>query len=178
MYIAIFVCFTTKAIHLELVGNLTSNNYIMALRRFIARRVKSLNIKSDNGTSFVAAYNELSKFLRANCSTLSERFANDINFHFIPAYSPHFGGPCEAGVKSVKYHLQRVLSNCNQTFEELNTTFTLIEAILNSRPLTPISSGPADYTPLKPGHFLIGRPLTCLLQRDLQQSSTNYLSRF
>ena len=62
VYVAIFICFTTKAIHLELVGDLTSNKYLLALYRFISRRGKPVNIYSDNGTSFVGAYNDLSKF--------------------------------------------------------------------------------------------------------------------
>lgn len=56
VYIAIFVCFKTKAIHIELVGDLTSNSFLSALRRFVSRRGKATHIYSDNGTSFVGAY--------------------------------------------------------------------------------------------------------------------------
>lgn len=179
VYIAIFVCFSTKAMHLELVGDLTSNNFLLALYRFISRRGKPLNIYCDNGTSFVGAYNDISKFLKCNRDSIGETLNNDqINFHFIPAYSPHFGGLWEAGVKSTKFHLNRVLGNCHLTFEQLYTTLTQIEAILNSRPLTPLSSDPADCTPLTPGHFIIGRSLTSLPQKDYLNASDNILSRF
>ncbi|XP_072949814.1 uncharacterized protein [Epargyreus clarus] len=101
-----------------------------------------------------------------------------IKFHFIPAYSPHFAGLAEAGVKSTKHHLVRVLGNCHLTYEELNTTLTQIEAILNSRPLTPLSPDPEDMMPLSPGYFLIGRPLTSLPSQDYQERPTTSLSRF
>ncbi|XP_047545909.1 uncharacterized protein LOC125077861 [Vanessa atalanta] len=179
VYIAIFICFTTKAIHLELVSDLTSNHFLLALYRFISRRGKPASIFSDNGTSFVGAYNDLSKFIKSNAASLSESLANDgISFKFIPAYSPHFGGLWEAGVKSTKYHLQRVLGCSNLTFVELYTTLTQIEAILNSRPLTPLSSDPDDDTPLTPGHFLIGRPLTSIPQPNLQDLSMSQLTRY
>lgn len=178
-YIAIFVCFTTKAVHLELVGDLTSNNYQLALRRFMSRRGKPSHIFSDNGTSFVGAYNDISNFLKSNCDSLAAETAQDgIQFHFIPAYSPNFGGLWEAGVKSTKYHLNRVLGNCNLTFEELTTTLTQIEAILNSRPLSPLSSEVDDYTPLTVGHLLIGRPFTSLPVRNYEDYPVNRLSRY
>ncbi|XP_052742136.1 uncharacterized protein LOC128198001 [Bicyclus anynana] len=179
VYIAIFICLTTKAIHLELVSDLTSNSYISTIKKFISRRGKPRHLSSDNGKSFIGAYNDLARFLQDNSSSLSSDFANEgIDFHFIPAYSPHFGGIWEAGVKSVKFHLYRVLGNCNFTFDELYTVLTQIEAILNSRPLTPLSSDPDDFTALTPGHFLIGRPLTGLPVKDYQEIKTNHLSRY
>ncbi|XP_047518884.1 uncharacterized protein LOC125058772 [Pieris napi] len=179
VYIVVFVCFTTKALHLELVGDLSSNNFISTLRRFIARRGKPQHIYSDNGTTFVGAYNEIASFLKQNSNSLANDLINEgINFHFIPAYSPHFGGIWESAVKSTKYHLVRVLGNSKLTFEELYTTLTQIEAILNSRPLTPLSSTPEDLTPLTPGHFLIGRPFTAIPTSDLRQEKESQLNRF
>jgi hypothetical protein len=57
-YIAIFVCFTTKAIHLEVVTSLTTEAFLAALRRFIARRGCPRTIHSDNGTNFRGASNQ------------------------------------------------------------------------------------------------------------------------
>ncbi|XP_037295306.1 uncharacterized protein LOC119189510 [Manduca sexta] len=147
--------------------------------QFISRRGKPKHIYSDNGTSFVGAYNDIGKFLKSNCHSLPANMANEeINFHFIPPYSPHFGGLWEAGVKSIKYHFPKVLGNCNLTYEELNTVLVQIEAVLNSRPLTAISSDPNDLQPLSSGHFLIGRPLTAIPASNFKNSCTSYLNRF
>jgi hypothetical protein len=58
-YVVLFICFATKAVHLEIVQNLTSQDFIACLKRFMARRGKPYKIWSDNGTNFVGANNEL-----------------------------------------------------------------------------------------------------------------------
>ena len=101
-----------------------------------------------------------------------------IEWGFIPPYSPHLGGLWEAGVKSCKYHLRRVMGNTLFTFEELTTSLVQIEACLNSRPLSPLSSDPSDLKPLTPGHFLIGEPLTSLPDNNLTDININHLDRW
>lgn len=64
------------------------------------------------------------------------------------------------------------------TFEELTTIFTQIEAILNSRPLTSVSTDSSDLNALTPGHFLTGAPLTVIPEPDLEENPLNCLSRF
>lgn len=105
-YLCIFVCLSTKAVHLELVTSLTKEAYMAALNRFIARRGKPRTILSDNGTNFVGACNELNKFLQT--SNLDSCIAQEgIEFSFTPPYSPHFNGVAEAAVRSIKHHLTR-----------------------------------------------------------------------
>ena len=181
-YISLFICFVTRAIHLELVSDLTTEAFIASLRRFIARRGKPKQIWSDNGTNFTGAKSELhllGKFLKDNNNALANEVQNEgISWSFIPSYSPHFGGLWEAGVKTVKYHLRRVAGNALLTFEQLYTLLTQIEATINSRPLTPLSSDPSDMAPLTPAHFLIGRPLVSIPDPDLMDVPENRLSHF
>ncbi|XP_046393727.1 uncharacterized protein LOC124161449 [Ischnura elegans] len=180
-YIAVFVCFATKAIHLELVGNLTSESFIGCLRRFMARRGKCANLYSDNATNFKGAHKELHKlFTSASHEAKLNKFLieDNIKWHFIPPRSPHFGGLWEAGVKSVKFHLRRILGEAHLTYEEMYTCLTLIEACLNSRPLCPLSCDPNDLNPLTPSHFLIGTALTAAADSDLREVPLNRLSRW
>lgn len=179
-YICLFVCFATRAIHLELVTSLTSEAYLLALKRFISRRGKPMQIFSDNGKTFVGALKEFSKFLDTNESDiLNYTSDNSIEFSFIPPYSPHFGGLWEAGVKSCKYHLRRIVGNAHLTYEELSTVLAQIEAVLNSRPISPMSTDPTDLLPLSPAHFLIGRPLTAPAdKKDLTMTATHRLPRY
>jgi hypothetical protein len=106
-YIAIFVCFTTKAIHIELVTELTTAEFL-ALRRFIARRGLPQNIYSDNATNFVGANNELIELKnffenkQFKNQIMNQLVNMSIKWHFIPPRSPHMGGLWEINVKSVK----------------------------------------------------------------------------
>ncbi|CAK9816560.1 hypothetical protein ANTQUA_LOCUS9005 [Anthophora quadrimaculata] len=182
VYIAVFVCFSTKAVHIELVSDLTSDAFLAALRRFFARRGKSSDIYSDNATNFLGADRELRETLRTILAETQDSpihnylLSQNTRWHFIPPRSPHFGGLWEAAVKSLKHHLNRIVRNTLLTFEELNTHLTEIEAILNSRPLTQLSSDPNDLTPLTPGHFLIGDSLTSTPEYDFTSSKVGRLS--
>lgn len=178
-YVCLFICMVTRAIHLELVTSLSTDDYLLALKRFISRRGKPHVIFSDNGKNFVGAEKELSMFFKNNSQEIVNFTANDsIKFSFIPPYSPHFAGFWEAGIKSCKYHLRRVVGNARLTYEEFSTVLTQIEAVLNSRPMSPMSTDPSDLSPLTPAHFLIGRPLTSPASEDLTAEQPSRLSRY
>ncbi|GFX49984.1 uncharacterized protein TNCV_3883131 [Trichonephila clavipes] len=119
----------------------------------------------------------LSKLVRDREESLFAFFAEEgIEWSFIPPRSPNCGGLWEANIKSLKYHFKRVAGNSKFSYEELLTLITQIEAILNSRPLTPLSSDVDDLEVLTPAHFLIGRPITAIVEPSLLQCESNRLN--
>ena len=102
----------------------------------------------------------------------------NIKWRFNPPAAPHFGGLWEAGIKSVKTHLTRVIGAQILTYEELNTILIQIEALLNSRPMYDISTDPNDLTALSPGHFLTMASLSAIPDYDLTTLNMNRLDRW
>ncbi|XP_048002429.1 uncharacterized protein LOC125238968 [Leguminivora glycinivorella] len=162
-YICLFVCMATKAVHIEAVSELSTAGFLAAFKRFVARRGYCSDLYSDNGSNFVGAAKELQYLFNAEKSSLIPELAdwmasNGTQWHFIPPYAPNFGGLWEAGIKSCKFHLKRVIGNATLTFEEISTVLSQIEACMNSRPLWRIDDN-GESLPLTPGHFLVGESL-------------------
>lgn len=171
-YIAVFICFWSKAIHLDLVSGLSTEKFIAALRRFMARRGVCREIHSDNATNFKGADRELQELFKAgkNTKPATEVMAEcGLQWKFIPTRAPHFGGIWEAAVKSTKHHMKRVIGLSTLTFEEMSTLLAQIEACLNSRPLTQMSQDPNDYEALTPAHFLVGSSLLFPVETETLQ---------
>lgn len=182
-YIAIFICMVTKAVHLELVSDLTSQTFILALKRMASRRGVPKHMYSDNGTNFVGADRELRKQLIAYQTFNSEDVNREINnleieWHFNAPSWPNAGGLWEAAVKSMKHHLKRVLGEQKLTYEEFTTLLTQIEACLNSRPLGPLTEDVEDLDYLTPGHFLIGAPLLSIPHENLEDAHIGIRNRW
>ncbi|GBN17173.1 hypothetical protein AVEN_29902-1, partial [Araneus ventricosus] len=182
IYVCIIICLSTKAIHLELVSDLSSEALIAALKRFMARRGKCRKILSDNATNFVGTKNEINRLfkLMEQQDALFQNFLSEeeITWSHIPPRAPHHGGLWEVGVKAFKFYFKRVVSNTCLTYEEFLTILIQIEGLLNSRPLTPLSSEVEDLEILTPGHFLIGRPITAIPEPLMVELNDNRLNRW
>ncbi|XP_035211389.1 uncharacterized protein LOC118185612 [Stegodyphus dumicola] len=139
-YIGLFICFATKAIHLEVVSDLPTDAFLAALRRFISRRGRPVNLYSDNATNFrgAATHIKYQSVLLNSAKIQNFEAQESIVWHFIPPSAPHFGGLWETGIKSAKQHLFEVFKSALLTFEEPTTLVIQIEACLNSRPLPPL----------------------------------------
>ncbi|XP_057335042.1 uncharacterized protein LOC130673847 [Microplitis mediator] len=181
-WICVFVCLSTSAVHLEVVSDYSSSGFIAALRRFISRRGICTALYSDCGTTFKGAETDLNRLFtqgtQESREILDHITVNSIAWHFNPPAAPHMGGKWEAAVKSLKHHLTRSVGESSFTFEEFTTLLTQIEAILNSRPLEPLTEDPDDMDALTPGHFLIGRALNMIPEPALIDTNSSRLSRW
>lgn len=113
-YFAIFVCFSTKAVHLEVVIDLSTASFVATYRRFISRRGIVRNLYSDCGSNFVGSERIITRSMTAGENKWNEIMSRELaqystQWHFNPPGTPHMGGIWEAGVKSCKHHLKRVI---------------------------------------------------------------------
>ncbi|XP_062538400.1 uncharacterized protein LOC134206690 [Armigeres subalbatus] len=101
-----------------------------------------------------------------------------ITWHLVPPKAPHFGGLWEAAVKVAKKHIFRQLGSSRLSFEDMCIVLTQIEAIMNSRPLLPMTEDPNDMAVLTPAHFLIGSTLHALPDPDVHSIPTSRLHHY
>ena len=136
-WVVLFVCGTTRAVHLDVVGSLSTESFMLAFHRFVARRGKPLKIRSDNATTFKAAAQKV-----------------DIVWLFNPPAAPWHGGFFERLVGSVKVPLRKVLGKAQLSQDELATVLIEIESVVNSRPLTLVSTDVRDEQALTPAMMM------------------------
>ncbi|CAG7836073.1 unnamed protein product [Allacma fusca] len=151
------------------------------LSRFTSRRGLPSDLYSDCGRNFVGANKELKQLWN------SKEFTNDvanfmgskqIHWHFQPPGSPHFGGLWEYGIKSLKHHIVRAMGSSIFTYDDMHIITCKIEACMNSRPLTQLSSDPNDLAALTPGHFLIGDALNAIPEQNHTTEPESILTRW
>ena len=159
-WICLFTCFVTRAVHLDIVMDMTTETFIRCLKRFAAQRGLPQRFISDNGNTFKAA----AKFLKSvsKDDTVRDYLAEkgwELTFNVERA--PWWGGAFERMVRSTKRCLRKMVGRASLTQDEFVTAVTEIESIINSRPLTYVSAGDIEE-PLTPSHLLIGRRVLSL----------------
>lgn len=184
VYVAVFICFATKAIHLEAVSNLSTAGFISALRRFIGHHGVPSEIHSDNAKNFAGAKHELHCLYKtlndqAQIAIIGNELTQQgISWQFIPPRAPNFGGLWEAAVRTVKSALKKEIGLIHLSLEDFATLLVQISAALNSRPLVPLSDDPTDIDALTPAHFLIGSTMRALPESDLRAIPMNRLTHY
>ena len=150
---------STRACHLELLDDLSTDHFIIALKRFIVRRGRLQNIFSDNGTTFAGANNELQQYIgQLNEERIQDFHAPKENKRNLnPPSDLHVAGAWERLVQCTKETLKAILANRVVSKEALRTALVEPEGILNSRPITHASSDAGYIEALTPNHFLLLR---------------------
>ncbi|XP_074661993.1 uncharacterized protein LOC141914638 [Tubulanus polymorphus] len=160
-YIILFTCANTRAVHLEVVSDMSCATFLLAFRRFAARRSLPQKLISDNGSAFVAAAGEIKKLLDIH-SVRKYMLEKNVEWVFIPKAAPWHGGFWERLVGLTKQVLKRVLVRAYISMSELITLVAEIEMVINNRPLTYLSDDVTDPEPLTPSHLLHGRVMSNL----------------
>lgn len=152
VWIVLFTCAVFRAVHLELVTACSTEEFILALSRFVSRRGRPTTIYSDNGTNFVGADN---LFKKLNWEKIeSTAMVKKIQWIFNPPSGLWWGGFWERLIRSVKDLLKRMLGKSRLNKEQLITCLCEVEGIINARPLTYVREDADDLIPLTPAMFI------------------------
>ena len=155
IWVCLFTCLAVRAVHFEVVRDLSSNSFVNALIRFRSRRPGVRSLQSDNGSNFTAADKELRAAVESwNASTTDDLRIEGLEWKFIPPLAPHRGGVWERLVRSAKKHLADMLTKDGLHIETFSTVLAKAESIINTRPLTHVSDAADGEHPLTPTHFL------------------------
>ncbi|XP_063959911.1 uncharacterized protein LOC135155123 [Lytechinus pictus] len=169
-YGVLFTCLSSRSVHLETANSLSSSAFINALRRFMNRRGAVRHLRSDQGTAFVGARNELKEALSEMDQGKVQEYLLENGCDWIPfkmnvPHASHMGGVWERQIQSVRRALEPLLkSSGSQLDDEAFRTFmTEAEAIINSRPLTTTNLSDSEAPePLTPHHILTAKPKVIL----------------
>lgn len=153
----IFTCLVSRAVHLEVASQLDTDACINAIRRFICRRGTVKSIRSDQGTNFIGAQKELEESVKQLDHDKIQKtlLKRGIEWTFNPPSGAHHGGVWERLIRLAKKILYSVLKEQNLDDEGLHTALCEVEAIMNDRPITTVTSDPNDLEPLTPNHLLL-----------------------
>ncbi|KIH44113.1 integrase core domain protein, partial [Ancylostoma duodenale] len=156
-YGCIIICMVTRLIHLDVATDLSTTAFLHVLRRFFARRGVPVSITNDNSPTFTLGETVLEDCRRNIRSdpTISRMISDrEIEWKYITPYAPWQGGVYERLIRSVKLILYKTLGKKTPSYEELSTAVIEIEAMLNTRPLLYVDSGPNAEQILRPIDFL------------------------
>ena len=165
-FVCLFTCLVSRAVHFEVADSLSQDSCMSAICRFVARRGVPEIIYSDNATNFLGTKKDIRRQPLAFVvgKTFDETFVGKklarqgIQGHLNPPSAPHFGGAWERLVQPFERAFLITLGSSRLTREVFDTITVECESLLNSRPLTLVSSDIKDATPITPNHFFLGRP--------------------
>ena len=158
----IFTCLYSRAIHLELIDDLSTDSFINTLRCFQAIRGPVRTLFCDQGTNFIGTKNKLDKEMKEidNENLRNYILENKLEFKFNTPSASHRGGIWERQIRTVRSILNNILNKYHGRLDTSTLRTTLYEtmAIVNSRPLTADTLSSPDVAIVTPNHLLTGKP--------------------
>ncbi|XP_043238689.1 uncharacterized protein LOC122390096 [Amphibalanus amphitrite] len=153
------VCVVTRGVHVEILDSLRTDSLINAIRRISARRGQIVQIRSDMGTNLTGADRELREALSELSHGDLQRAAlkQGIDWQFNPPTASHFAGGVERQIRTFRKVWRSMPTQQRLDDESIRTLFCEIESVMNSRPLTYVSTSSGQLEPLTPGHLLFLR---------------------
>ena len=178
VYICLFTCACTRAVHLELVCDLSVDSFLLAFCRFVSRKSLPTLMVSDNASTYLAAAEEIKELFES--VDLREALGRQhVTWSFIPKRAPWYGGFWERLVGLTKQAIKKTLGRTFVTLQTLETVVVEVESILNDRPLTYVSSDISDPEPLTPAHLIYGRRIVSVphaVEDHDEDADPSYLS--
>ncbi|XP_042150458.1 uncharacterized protein LOC121838334 [Ixodes scapularis] len=155
----LFTCMSIRAVHIEVIESMDASSFINALRRFFALRGPAKQLRSDCGTNFVGACSELNLRTSGLHNDKVQAFLSSQNCSWVfnPPHSSHFGGAWERMIGIARRILDSMLLEhgpSRLSHEVLVTFLAEVSAIINARPLVPVSMDPECWDILSPSTLL------------------------
>ena len=168
VWIALFTCYVTRAVHLDTVPDQSAVTFIRCLKRFIARRGLPKRLISDNGKTFKATSRYLDAVFKDG--TMQDYLVGSrVDWQFNVERAPWWGVAFKRMIRSTKRCLKKLMGRAHFSLDELTTALAEIEAVLNSRPLSYVSSTDMEE-PITPSNLVVGHRILNL------PDNINYLS--
>lgn len=157
-YILLFVCAVTRGLRVELVSDLSTEEFLLALRRFISRNPAVTRLVSDNARSFERASKEIALWFDSVRSAEAQSFLTRkrIEWQFITEKGPQQGAWWERLVQVVKRPLRKCVHTHQMTFRHLEATLAEIEQVVNDRPISAVVTDPDEPQALSPSMLMYG----------------------
>jgi len=176
VHCALFTCFQSRAVHLELVDDTGTEAFLNAFREFVARRGTPSTVYSDNAKGFKAASREVRQLYRSInwAKVRQDGVTRMVEWFFSTERSPHQNGLCERLVRTVKTPLRVVVGSAKLTRNQLALILHEIEAVVNNRPLATTTEDPSDWVPITPMELVNGRRLEQIPDPKSPKASTSF----
>ena len=172
----IFNCHIVRACHIELIPEMSTNQFCLAFARFCNIYGVPTNVYSDNAKSFIAGINMIAVVFRS--STFKERFGMHNIAHIrIPLFSPWIDATWKRLIRTIKGCLRKTIGRSKLDYFCLLTILSDIQHTVNNRPLTYRCANDDTLEVLTPNHFLNPNLETVLIFKDPKQVIPQSMSR-